>query len=180
MTWSCLAPPPVVAERLHRPWCRRYLGRVVLLATILGAGCTVPAPTGYDVTGQKAHAYDLLYVAVIEITGRCPDFGAKLHLMLQHGVIGWGDPAPFTFGTSELGSEADPGEITMDPNHYLDLSYLERLIGDLYHEAGHSLGGLNDIPGSEYIDQYNRQVNSNAWDAYYNNSSCPPISSPPQ
>ncbi len=87
--------------------------------------------------------------------------------MYDRGDIYWDDVQGLH---GDIGVTNSDGSIAMDYNYY-SITNLDQLIADLFHEAGHSLGGLPD-QGQAY-DAWGRLLNYNDWDGYYANSQCP-------
>lgn len=120
-----------------------------------------------------------MWVAIQEISYRCESLGALMESMYASGILGWGDPSPFSYGKSDTGSVSNPGRIDMDRNEY-DLTDLEMLVEDLFHEMGHSVGGLLD-DAEEFTDYHGREgMHYNDWDVYGAGQSCPTISPQPE
>lgn len=145
--------------------------------SLFAMGCGTTMPSGYQVTDANANTYEVMWAAIQDINNMCPQIGTILETMYLDGRLSWGDPAPYWYGRSALGTPENPGNIVMEEDYYrYDWNKVSILAEDLIHEAAHSIGGLNDYPGS-FTDQYNRSgMHYNDWDLYdYYAGSCPSL-----
>ncbi len=157
------------------------MARASIVFTLLGGGCTAPAPSVVDTRLTTANSMDLLFMAVQEIGVRCPDFGQKLLGMYYTGGLLWDQMVgDHEYGYADYGTMLNPGTIHMELEKYLELSDLEMLIADLYHEAAHSFLGEDDWKDANdvYITttSFGREgMAMTSYDVLYNEGRCPDV-----